>query len=89
MNAEAWWFALFELGLRTENPRESLSSAIEAAKAGGISRESAAAMLSNYRDYLKRSGRGDDEDTVLEILDFVTGWASPHVQIWPPETEHP
>jgi hypothetical protein len=29
-----------------------------------------------------RSGLSDaDEDIVLEVLDFVTGWCSPHVRL--------
>ena len=30
---------------------------------------------------LRYEGRGDLEDIVLEVMDFVSGWSSPHMRI--------
>jgi hypothetical protein len=47
--------------------------------AAGVTVESLIADLTNLREALVCRGRGDEEDMVLEVLDFLTGWCSPHI----------
>jgi hypothetical protein len=37
--------------------------------------------LEALRGELRRGGREDLEDVVLEVMDFVAGWCSPHVRL--------
>jgi hypothetical protein len=37
--------------------------------------------LESLRGDLRSAGRADDEDVVLEVMDFVAGWCSPHVRL--------
>ncbi|MGA2826410.1 MAG: hypothetical protein ABSF03_09835, partial [Streptosporangiaceae bacterium] len=37
--------------------------------------------LKSFRAQLVRDNRDEDEDLVLEVMDFVAGWASPHMQL--------
>ncbi len=39
------------------------------------------AELEALRGELRRAGRDDAEDIVLEAMDFVVGWCSPHVRL--------
>jgi hypothetical protein len=37
--------------------------------------------LEDLRAELRAEGLTDAEDTVLEVMDFMTGWSSPHMRI--------
>jgi hypothetical protein len=37
--------------------------------------------LEALRGELRQAGREDAEDVVLEVMDFVAGWCSPHVRL--------
>lgn len=37
--------------------------------------------LEALRGELRRAGRDSAEDVVLEVMDFVAGWCSPHVRL--------
>jgi hypothetical protein len=71
----------FYAALAREDRRESLRRAAEHELAGGTPRGEVVAQLEELRSDLRTEGREDDEDVVLEILDFVTGWCSPHVLV--------
>jgi hypothetical protein len=45
------------------------------------SRADILADLERIRLGLREEGRSDIEDIVLDVMDFVTGWASPHMRI--------
>jgi hypothetical protein len=47
----------------------------------GQSRETVVQRLECLRQELRAAGRDGDEDAVLDVLDFLTGWCSPHQQI--------
>ena len=38
-------------------------------------------QLESLRIELRGSERGDEEDVVLDVMDFVSGWSSPHMQL--------
>jgi hypothetical protein len=38
-------------------------------------------VLEEVRIHLRRTGRTAEEDAVLEVMDFVSGWSSPHVKL--------
>ncbi len=69
-------------GLRSTNPLASLSNVVRwmLNKVDG-NRELVLAKLEEFRIILQNEGRGDDEDRVLEVMDFLVGWSSPHSRI--------
>ena len=47
----------------------------------GYPREVVQGSLDDYRYLLRRTGREDYEDDVFDVVDFITGWCSPHLRI--------
>jgi hypothetical protein len=47
----------------------------------GQEREEVLAELEHLRDALVRAGQEKTEDAVLDVMDFVVGWASPHMKV--------
>lgn len=43
----------------------------------GVSRTEVLGQLESPRIELRGSGRGEEESVVLDVMDFVSGWASP------------
>lgn len=74
--------ALFEKGLRAEDPTSGLSNVVRRLlKDSGMARQEILDQLELFRGVLKADGRDEDEDVVLEVMDFLVGWASPHVSM--------
>lgn len=73
---------LFEASLASNNPTAQLSDAVRRLiREFGRSREDIMEELEEFRDILRDEDRDSDEDIVLEVMDFLVGWASPHVRI--------
>jgi hypothetical protein len=67
----------FRAALASEHPLDDLRSVAEHELQAGTPRDQVIAKLE-----VLRAGLSDaDEDVVLEVLDFVTGWCSPHVRL--------
>jgi hypothetical protein len=67
----------FRAALASQSPLDGLRSAAEHELQAGTPREQVVATLEALR-----SGLSDgDEDVVLEVMDFVTGWCSPQVRL--------
>ena len=64
-----------------EPPLTRLSEAVKDLLANGYTRESLYDELENLRRTLREENREDDEDVVLEVMDFLAGWCSPHQRI--------
>lgn len=67
----------FRAALASEHRLDDLRSAAEQELQAGTPREQVVAKLEALRAGLSDS----DEDVVLEVLDFVTGWCSPHMRL--------
>lgn len=46
-----------------------------------VSRREVLGQLESLRIELRGSGRSDEEGVVLDVMDFVSGWSSSHVQL--------
>jgi len=44
-------------------------------------RDELLAQLESFREILSVAGRDNDEDSVLEAMDFLVGWCSPHLKV--------
>jgi hypothetical protein len=75
------WPASFEEALAAPDPTLALREAVVAAREAGTDRDTAEGQLRALRDHLRQAGRDEDEDVVLEVMDFLVGWASPHMKI--------
>jgi hypothetical protein len=71
----------FQAALASDDRLAGLRRAAEHELQAGMPREQVIARLEELRTNLRQRGREDDEDVVLEVLDFVTGWSSPHVRL--------
>lgn len=72
----------FEEALREPGPRVvNLLAVVKSHLAGGESKAEVLTDLKGFRQELIDGGRDEDEDVVLEVMDFVVGWASPHMQL--------
>ncbi|HVA47411.1 MAG TPA: hypothetical protein VNH11_13660 [Pirellulales bacterium] len=49
----------------------------------GQQRDSILGFFDKNRQALREAGRDSDEDVVLEVMDFLVGWCSPHMSLAP------
>ena len=73
-----------EQALRSSEPVKELRDLVRHLLADGQKRESTVVLLESTRQQLRQAGRETDEDVVMDVLDFVVGWCSPHMKL-PPE----
>jgi hypothetical protein len=71
----------FSEALRSDQPTLRLRDVIIDLLAHGQTRDVIATELENYRNHLQDQGRSDDEDAVLDAMDFLQGWCSPQMKI--------
>lgn len=67
--------------LAADEPLSCLRETAKELLAHGIARESLLTELELLRGTMQSEGREEEEDTILEVMDFLTGWASPHMVI--------
>lgn len=72
---------LFEQSLRSPQPTAQLSEAIRRLLRDKRSRSEILEELEEFRSILREEKRDSDDDVVLEVMDFLVGWASPHARI--------
>jgi uncharacterized protein (DUF3084 family) len=71
--------ASYEEALASSDPVERLRDAVaHDLQVAGTEREVVYQALDRLRLDLRRAGRETDEDAVMDVMDFVTGWCSPH-----------
>jgi hypothetical protein len=75
------WDDEFEQALASADPLRDLSDRVSALVEGGTDREELRQRLESFHVRLAEAGRDDDDDVVLEVLDFLTGWANPSQRI--------
>lgn len=49
--------------------------------AAGVPRQEVLDQLEALRYELRETGTEGQEDAVLDVMDFVSGWCSPHVRL--------
>ena len=67
--------------LKSSNPLDELRSLIKALLSQGRTPESILNLFERNRQQLRSAGREADEDAVMEAMDFLTGWCSPHMKL--------
>ena len=67
--------------LRTDDPVMHLRESVARAVAAVVAREVVEAALTAQAASLRESDQDEQEDVVLDVLDFLVGWCSPHLKI--------
>lgn len=67
--------------LRSSDPMTSLSDAVRMLVAQGHERDALYAELGRLRESLAATGREAEENSVLDVMDFLTGFCSPQMRI--------
>lgn len=69
------------VALAAPNPFQAVRSLAEGFLLRGESRDTLYKKLEQARQQLHKQGREADADVVLDVMDLVDGWCSPHVKI--------
>jgi signal recognition particle receptor subunit beta len=77
--------ARFEQALRSREPVDALIAIVKELVRQGQSKEQVRELLSQFLTHLQENAepREADEDAVMDVLDFVDGWCSPHAKLFP------
>ncbi len=75
-----------EQALRSEAPVEQLRALAVAMQREGRQPPSVLEFFDKNREALREAGREADEDAVLEVMDFLVGWCSPHKSLAPKQS---
>lgn len=71
----------FAAALNTGAPLLAIRAALSRFLERGASREAMLAELQDFRHEVRKGSRPQDEDVVLDAMDFVEGWCSPHMRV--------
>ena len=77
-----------EQALRSSEPVKELRNLVLQFLADGQTREAILALLERASQQLREAEREADEDAVMDVMDFLVGWCSPHMKL-PPEQPTP
>jgi len=72
----------FERALHAGEPVRELRALALRLSSQGYDRTALVEKFEAVRQQLRLADREADEDAVMDVLDFLTGWCSPHMQ-WP------
>lgn len=73
--------AQFDAALHAPEPLLRLRDTVSTLLDQDWTRDELLAALETFRATLRAADRDADEDTVLEAMDFVTGWCSPQMKV--------
>jgi hypothetical protein len=68
--------------LKTEASLGKYHDILVRMKAEGISAAEAEKLFTEIRGIMISEENEEGEDRVLEVLDFIVGWCSPHNRVW-------
>jgi hypothetical protein len=72
---------LFEQALHAKEPVHELRSLALRLSAQGCDKTTLVDKFEQVRQQLRQDDREADEDAVMDVLDFLTGWCSPHMKL--------
>ena len=79
---------VIERALRSPEPFEELRATAAALFAEGRTEKAVYDLFEDARAQLRASGREADEDVVMEVMDCLVGWCSPHQELKPTAVKH-
>ncbi len=72
---------LLEVALRSDSPFEELRNSLKTMIDQGYERNKLVQELIDFALKLRAENREKDDDLILEMVDFLTGWCSPNMKI--------
>jgi Uma2 family endonuclease len=72
-----------EEALRAPEPVNRLHSLVLRLSSQGQTKATILDLLEQARRQLRQAGREADEDAVMDVMDFLVGWCSPHMKLPP------
>jgi hypothetical protein len=72
---------LFEQALKSKEPLHELRSLASRLSSQGLDRAALIEKFEEVRQQLRKEDREADEEAVMDVLDFLTGWCSPHMKM--------
>jgi hypothetical protein len=76
----------FEDALRSREPLAALRSVAMGFLSEGHEKEAILQRFENVRQALRQADRKREEDLVMEVMDQLVGWCSPHMKLPPDQT---
>ncbi len=73
---------LIEQALRSKEPVSELRSLAQRLLSQGQDQAAILALFERVRQRLRQESREADEDAVMDVMDFLTGWCSPHMKLF-------
>ncbi len=73
--------SIFEQALASSNRVGELRKIAQEMLDGGAQPEVVLKRFEQIRASLRESGREDDEDTIMDVMDMISGWCSPHMTL--------
>jgi hypothetical protein len=67
--------------IESENSQDELIKLLKNLISEGFSNEAIIEILEDIRVYLQKKDLEELEDKVLEAMDYLTGWCSPHMKL--------
>jgi hypothetical protein len=67
--------------LNSPDPLNRLRSLVQALHDQGQEQSAILELFEKTRQQLHETGRDRDEDVIMEIMDFLVGWCSPHMSL--------
>ena len=71
----------FHDALNSEQPLTQVRELARRELQHGVSRREVLGQLESLRLELRGGEKPEDEDVVLDVMDFVSGWSSPHMKL--------
>jgi len=79
--------ASFEGALRSSNRVGELRTLAKRLLDEGAKPEALLSQFEQVRQELRKAAREEDEDAVMDVMDFLSGWCSPHAMLPPAEQD--
>ncbi|HEV3144682.1 MAG TPA: hypothetical protein VGZ47_12405 [Gemmataceae bacterium] len=76
-----------ESALGSDEPLNRLRALVRDLQAERLGHQAIQTLFEKAASELRLAGRGRDEDVILEVLDFLVGWCSPHMSLAPEELQ--
>jgi len=73
-----------EKALQANEPVNELRNVARNLFADGQTREAVVDLFEHARQQLRQANREAEEDAVMDVMDLLVGWCSPHMKL-PPE----
>jgi hypothetical protein len=75
--------ARIQEALRSPDPFQDLRLLVQSMQAQRLDQATILHWFEQTRQQLRRDGRDKEEDVLMEVMDCLVGWCSPHMNLEP------